>query len=138
MANEILVHEVSNKRDLKIATEINGKATNLTVVLDMNGNKGLFSLSCKLTNDQITGISAEDQGTIAQIGSLLQQGIKEGKQWQRDWHKINSNGQLDMFDKPIGEDDESSEEILSVGTSESDSGFDVLGGKASSSKGKKK
>lgn len=132
MANEILVHEVSNKRDLKIATEINGKATNLTVVLDMNGNKGLFSLSCKLTNDQITGISAEDQGTIAQIGTLILQGIKEGKQWQRDWHKLNSNGQLDIFDQQLGEDPDTS-----AGTNESDQSFDFAA-TAPTKKGKKK
>lgn len=133
MANEILVHEVSNKKDFKVATDINGKATNITAVLHMNGNKGLIDISFKLSNDQITGISAEDQGTLKQMSEIVLRAIKEGKQWQRDWHKLNSNGQLDIFDQQLGEEIDTT-----AGTNESDSSFDFAETAPTTKKGKGK
>ena len=106
MAKQILEREGSIKKPFEVGTTINGKATNLTVELSCNGNKGLISVSCKITDSQITGDTLEDKGTISQFGEIMLRAIKHGVEWKSKWQEAKDDGQTKMTFGMDGDSDD--------------------------------
>lgn len=83
--SQVFVKEATLKKEFFVTTAVNGKATSIVAELAFNGNKGLVSVSAKLTDQQITGDIDEDAGIIRQLGECIQKAIAEGMEMKALW-----------------------------------------------------
>lgn len=93
------------KLEYKRGVKINDKSTTLKVVLVQNHKKGFFHIEQKLSAEQITGNSADDQATMKTLTEMALFAINDGQEWQKEWHESQPKdpAQSEMFDEPEGD-----------------------------------
>ena len=84
---------------------INDRASNLTVVANLNNKKGVFDIQVKINSGQVTGNAKLDDATVKTIGELQKEAIKHALEWKRLWAENNATNDDDEIDFNGGQED---------------------------------
>jgi hypothetical protein len=76
--------------DFKRGVMINDRSTEIKAVLTLNNKKGIFHIDTKISSGQITGKAALDKATLKLVADLIEEAIKYGMQWRKEWVDNNA------------------------------------------------
>lgn len=75
----------TEKIDFKRGVLIDGKTSNLTVVLEMNHKKGLIKVVEKLDDGQILDDMEMNEATFSTLAALRTKALEYGINWRTNW-----------------------------------------------------